>query len=198
MVIDTSAIVAILFGEPDAERFANALGTAPVRLLSAVTRVELSFVVEGRYGSGRPRTAAARRRLRRLRRDAAAGRNRDRSLAQFRPRPASRRAEHRRLLCLCAGRGGRRCAALQGGRSSLIPTSARLCCPRQWRHDHSGHNKNQGTSIPRCAGKRGSRPYPAVPQIIAPAKARAQCCPWRRTGGKRLKSLGSRFRGNNE
>ena len=50
MVIDTSALVAILLGEPDAERFARALGDAPVRLISAVTRVELSFVIEGRKG----------------------------------------------------------------------------------------------------------------------------------------------------
>jgi ribonuclease VapC len=50
MVVDTSALVAILFGEPDAGRFARALGDAPVRLLSAVTRVELSFVIEGRKG----------------------------------------------------------------------------------------------------------------------------------------------------
>jgi ribonuclease VapC len=50
MVVDTSALVAILFAEPDAERFARALADAPVRLLSAVTRVELSFVVEGRKG----------------------------------------------------------------------------------------------------------------------------------------------------
>jgi ribonuclease VapC len=50
MVVDTSALVAILLGEPDAERFARALGDAPVRLLSAVSRVELSFVIEGRKG----------------------------------------------------------------------------------------------------------------------------------------------------
>ena len=50
MVVDTSALVAILLGEPDAERFARALGAAPVRLLSAVTRVELSCVIEGRKG----------------------------------------------------------------------------------------------------------------------------------------------------
>jgi ribonuclease VapC len=50
MVVDTSALVAILFAEPDAERFARALGDATVRLLSAVTRVELSFVIEGRKG----------------------------------------------------------------------------------------------------------------------------------------------------
>ena len=48
MVIDTSALVAILQREPDAARFDEALGTASVRLMSAVTRVELSFVMEGR------------------------------------------------------------------------------------------------------------------------------------------------------
>jgi ribonuclease VapC len=50
MVIDTSALVAILLDEPDAAQFARALSTAPVRLISAVTRVELSFVIEGRKG----------------------------------------------------------------------------------------------------------------------------------------------------
>jgi ribonuclease VapC len=51
MVVDTSALVAILLGEPEAARFAAALAAAPVRLLSAVTRVELSFVIEGRKGN---------------------------------------------------------------------------------------------------------------------------------------------------
>jgi ribonuclease VapC len=50
MVVDTSALVAILLGEPDAERFARALADAPVRLISVVSRVELSFVIEGRKG----------------------------------------------------------------------------------------------------------------------------------------------------
>jgi ribonuclease VapC len=50
MVVDTSAPVAILFGEPDADEFARALDAAEVRLISAVTRVELSFVIEGRKG----------------------------------------------------------------------------------------------------------------------------------------------------
>ena len=50
MVVDTSAIVAFLLAEPDAERIAAVLGEAPVRLISAVTRVELSFVIEGRKG----------------------------------------------------------------------------------------------------------------------------------------------------
>jgi ribonuclease VapC len=48
MVVDTSALVAILFREPDAERLEQSIAEAPIRLLSAVTRVELSFVIEGR------------------------------------------------------------------------------------------------------------------------------------------------------
>jgi ribonuclease VapC len=52
MVVDTSALIAILLREPDADRFAGALGEAQVRLLSAVTRVELAFVIEGRKGQG--------------------------------------------------------------------------------------------------------------------------------------------------
>ena len=48
MVIDTSAVVAILFEEADQLRYAEAIEGAPARLVSAVTRVELSFVVEGR------------------------------------------------------------------------------------------------------------------------------------------------------
>src|SRR5258708_31596902 len=46
MVVDTSALVAILLREPDADRFSQAIADASVRLISAVTRVELSFVVE--------------------------------------------------------------------------------------------------------------------------------------------------------
>ena len=50
MVIDTSALVAILLREPEGEYFTQLLASASQRLISAVTRVELSFVVEGRYG----------------------------------------------------------------------------------------------------------------------------------------------------
>lgn len=50
MVVDTSAIVAILFDEQDAGLYANALESATTRLISAVTRVELAFVVDGRKG----------------------------------------------------------------------------------------------------------------------------------------------------
>ena len=40
MVIDTSAIVAILFDEPDQRRYGEAIEAATVRLVSAVTRVK--------------------------------------------------------------------------------------------------------------------------------------------------------------
>jgi ribonuclease VapC len=49
MVADTSTLVVILLGEPDADVLALALADAAVRLLS-VSRVELSFVIEGRKG----------------------------------------------------------------------------------------------------------------------------------------------------
>ncbi len=48
MVIDTSAIVAILFDEPDLRLYGEAIETAAVRLVSAVTRVELAVEIEGR------------------------------------------------------------------------------------------------------------------------------------------------------
>lgn len=56
MVIDTSAVVAILFNEPDHRRYEEAIAAAPIRLVSAVTRVELARVIEGRKGAaGRER-----------------------------------------------------------------------------------------------------------------------------------------------
>ena len=48
MVIDASAILAILFDQPDQRRYGEAIEAATVRLVSAVTRVELAFVIEGR------------------------------------------------------------------------------------------------------------------------------------------------------
>jgi ribonuclease VapC len=56
MVIDTSAVVATLFEEEDQLRYAEAIESASTRLVSAVTRVELACVVEGRKGeAGRER-----------------------------------------------------------------------------------------------------------------------------------------------
>jgi ribonuclease VapC len=50
MVLDTSAVVAILLAEPEAERFARAVEAAPVRLMSAANWVELGLVLLGRNG----------------------------------------------------------------------------------------------------------------------------------------------------
>lgn len=50
MVIDTSAILAVLLGEPDAARFAEAVGAAHPKLLSAANLLEASMVVEARKG----------------------------------------------------------------------------------------------------------------------------------------------------
>ncbi|MDA8049429.1 MAG: type II toxin-antitoxin system VapC family toxin [Rhodospirillales bacterium] len=48
MVVDASALVAILLREPEAGRFERALADAAIRLLSAISRVWLSLVIEGR------------------------------------------------------------------------------------------------------------------------------------------------------
>jgi ribonuclease VapC len=50
MVVDTSALVAILLEEPEAAAFARAIEAASVPLISAVSRVELSMVIEARKG----------------------------------------------------------------------------------------------------------------------------------------------------
>ncbi len=50
MVIDSSAIVAILFGEEDAERFGAAIESDPTRLMSAASVLEASIVVERELG----------------------------------------------------------------------------------------------------------------------------------------------------
>ncbi|MEK7753511.1 MAG: type II toxin-antitoxin system VapC family toxin, partial [Acidobacteriota bacterium] len=55
MVLDSSAIAAILFDEPEAPAFEVAIERASVRLISAGSLVELSIVVELRLGEPRGR-----------------------------------------------------------------------------------------------------------------------------------------------
>jgi ribonuclease VapC len=55
MVVDTSALIAIAWNEPERERFQNGLEREPVRLISAASVVEASIVVMCRAG----RSAAA-------------------------------------------------------------------------------------------------------------------------------------------
>lgn len=51
MILDSSALVAILFKEEDAAAMAAALRDAPARAVAAPTVVEASLVAEGRAGA---------------------------------------------------------------------------------------------------------------------------------------------------
>ena len=50
MIIDTSAVVAILLAESDAARYERAISTAWPRRMSAVALLETTMVIEGRSG----------------------------------------------------------------------------------------------------------------------------------------------------
>jgi ribonuclease VapC len=50
MVIDTSAIVAIFFNEPDAPSYRERIADDPIRLISAATFLEAAIVIEARFG----------------------------------------------------------------------------------------------------------------------------------------------------
>jgi ribonuclease VapC len=50
MVIDSSAALAILLGEPEDDLFAAAIEADPMRIMSAVSVLETSIVVEARKG----------------------------------------------------------------------------------------------------------------------------------------------------
>ena len=51
MVIDTSALIALLGMEPEAPRLAAAIEADSVRLLCSATLVEAGIVIEARYGA---------------------------------------------------------------------------------------------------------------------------------------------------
>ena len=51
MTIDSSSVLAIVFQEPEAERFASAIAAASTRWMSAVNWLETLMVVEGRHGA---------------------------------------------------------------------------------------------------------------------------------------------------
>jgi ribonuclease VapC len=50
MVIDTSAVAAVLFNEADAEIYEVAMASADSACMSAATVLECSLVIESRYG----------------------------------------------------------------------------------------------------------------------------------------------------
>ncbi len=51
MVIDTSALLAILLDEPERRAFNEAIDAAESRVMSAATFVEVSIVIESRFGA---------------------------------------------------------------------------------------------------------------------------------------------------
>ena len=55
MVIDTSALLALLLDEPEAEDFRTALELDEVRLVSAATLLEAAIVIESRKGDAASR-----------------------------------------------------------------------------------------------------------------------------------------------
>ncbi len=50
MVLDTSAVVAILFDEPERRAFTEAIANDPVRVISAANLLEAAMLVEARRG----------------------------------------------------------------------------------------------------------------------------------------------------
>lgn len=50
MVIDTSALAAIFFGEPDSSEYEDAIDADSTRLISVATVLETSIVLESRFG----------------------------------------------------------------------------------------------------------------------------------------------------
>jgi ribonuclease VapC len=50
MVLDTSALLVVLNDEPESPAFRDAIEADPVRLLSAASLLEVSLVVEARFG----------------------------------------------------------------------------------------------------------------------------------------------------
>lgn len=51
MVIDTSAVLAVLQNEPERDTFIRFIVDAPIRRMSAATYVEAGIVLESRFGS---------------------------------------------------------------------------------------------------------------------------------------------------
>ena len=50
MIVDTSAVIAILLGEPETEAFSRALADDPKRMISAFNALESAIVIEAKKG----------------------------------------------------------------------------------------------------------------------------------------------------
>jgi ribonuclease VapC len=63
LVVDTSALMAILLGEPEAEELRGRIACASERVISAANFVELGTVIAGRSGKGDAQAVLACERL---------------------------------------------------------------------------------------------------------------------------------------
>lgn len=59
MIVDTSALVAIFYGEPEGPEFTRLIHDAPVCRISVASLIELSMVIEGQLGPDAARQADA-------------------------------------------------------------------------------------------------------------------------------------------
>jgi ribonuclease VapC len=59
MILDTSALVAILYGEPEAREFVERIRAAEICRISVANHVELTMVVESQLGPNGARQAEA-------------------------------------------------------------------------------------------------------------------------------------------
>lgn len=59
MIVDTSALVAILYGEPEAEAFTRLIHDAAISRISVANHLELSIVIEKQLGQEGTRQADA-------------------------------------------------------------------------------------------------------------------------------------------
>ena len=117
MVIDTSAIVAIAFNEPEAEAFEQRVADAPMRLISAATVLEAAMVIEtrlGERGGSELDLWLHKARVEIIAVDAEQADQARRAWRRFGKRPPSRGSEFRRLFLLRPFGADAGAAALQG------------------------------------------------------------------------------------
>ena len=135
MVIDTSAVAAVLFDEPDAAALEGKIADDPVRLRSAATLLEATIVIEARLGDAGGREFDLwlhRAEIEILALDAEQADLARRAWRRF------GRAQLWRLLLLCAGGETRRAVAVQGRRfredrcKALSLMSSLRCITHRW------------------------------------------------------------------
>jgi hypothetical protein len=100
MVIDTSALLAILCDEPDAPLFEAAIESDATRLISAATLLETAIVIDARFGEegGRELDLLIHKAQIEIPFRSGTGRNRPRGLPHLRERAAFCRSQLRRLF----------------------------------------------------------------------------------------------------